>query len=453
MRLNGLSACTLILASLLTVTFQAAAQPEPMGTIKIAFGPSWSLSTDPDLVYTDLMHNWFLYGIYRLEFLDVGKPVTFEKLAATEADVVLICNPAGGSVQYTEPEVEAIQEFLQMDAKGIFVSYLLNRGFAGCDDSLLAPLVGVDGDALSSLGETSYAHSNVYDLVEPDHPIFAEISDPWNSGGYPYSQRLAVSSWHDAILGGAQIVAETTDSEAVVIAYRNAGWSGIWVTSMPDYRGNEVDKQFVYNSIVWLSAATHDVALTNVTPSKAKVYEGEIVDINVTVRNEGITPEIFNVTSYYDGNVIGTQTDALYQGTETTLTFSWNTSSVPGNHVISAEVSVVPGETDTLDNTFVDGIVEVVTRRDVSIPGGGNATVEGNVTTIKALVRKNVLHLDAPGPPGSTGWINVTFPMVNTTDIKVFINKKKLTPPPFPIITSNGTHYLIYFEFTFLAVL
>jgi len=223
---------------------------------------------------------------------------------------------------------------------------------------------------------------------------------------------------------------------------------------MPDYRGNEVDKQFVYNSIVWLSAATHDVALTNVTPSKAKVYEGEIVDINVTVRNEGITPEIFNVTSFYDGNVIGTQTDALFgQGAWTTLTFSWNTSGLPGNHVISAEVSVVPGETDTLDNALVDGIVEVVARRDVPIPGGGNATIEGNVTIIKPLVRKNVLHLDALGPPESTGWINVTFPTVNTTDIKVFINKKRLTPPPFPIITSNGTHYFIYFELTFLAVL
>lgn len=66
----------------------------------------------------------------------------------------------------------------------------------------------------------------------------------------------------------------------------------------------------------------------------------------------------------------------------------------------------------------------------------------------KAGVTKNTLHFDASGPSGSTGWINVTFPMINTTNIKVFINKEKLTPPPFPIIEIlNETHYFIYFEF------
>jgi hypothetical protein len=85
---------------------------------------------------------------------------------------------------------------------------------------------------------------------------------------------------------------------------------------------------------------------------------------------------------------------------------------------------------------------------EIPIKGGQNATIEGNVILTKAVVTKNALHFDASGPSGSTGWINVTFPMVNTTEIKVFINKQKLTPPPFPIITKNATHYFIYFEFT-----
>jgi len=39
--------------------------------------------------------------------------------------------------------------------------------------------------------------------------------------------------------------------------------------------------------------------------------------------------------------------------------------------------------------------------------------------------------------------------MVNTTEIKIFIDGgPPLTPPPFPVINSNGTHYFIYFEFT-----
>jgi len=192
----------------------------------------------------------------------------------------------------------------------------------------------------------------------------------------------------------------------------------------------------------------HDVAVTNVVPSETRVYEGEIISINVTVKNEGTVSEIFNVTASYDGNVIQTQTNVtLNPDIEITLTFNWNTSEVPGNHRISAEASIVFGETDTSDNTFVNGIVEVITRIDIPIKGGENATIEGNVTITKAVVTKNTLHFDASGPSGSTGWINVTFPMINTTEIKVFINKEKLTPPPFPIITSNETHYFIYFEF------
>jgi len=104
------------------------------------------------------------------------------------------------------------------------------------------------------------------------------------------------------------------------------------------------------------------------------------------------------------------------------------------------------------------GIVEISNIRilyqptesivEIPIKGGENATIRSNVTITNAVVTKNTLHFDASGPSGSTGWINVTFPMVNTTNIKVFINKENLTPPPFPIITTNGTHYFIYFEFT-----
>jgi len=98
--------------------------------------------------------------------------------------------------------------------------------------------------------------------------------------------------------------------------------------------------------------------------------------------------------------------------------------------------------------SFDSGTWEGVERVEIPIKGGENATIISNVTITNALVTKNTLLFDASGPSGSTGWINVTFPMINTTEIKVFINQVKLTPPPFPIITTNGTHYFIYFEFT-----
>jgi len=84
----------------------------------------------------------------------------------------------------------------------------------------------------------------------------------------------------------------------------------------------------------------------------------------------------------------------------------------------------------------------------IPIKPGQNATIESNVVITKTTVTKNTLHFEATGPSGSTGWINITFPKINTTAIKVFIDGHRLKPPPFPIIITNGTHYFIYFEFT-----
>jgi len=90
-------------------------------------------------------------------------------------------------------------------------------------------------------------------------------------------------------------------------------------------------------------------------------------------------------------------------------------------------------------------------RTETSINVGGNdypVTIVSNTTIEQAIATSNTLHFESSGPTGEKGYINVTFPMVNTTAIKVFIDGVQLTPPPFPTITSNGTHYFIYFEFT-----
>jgi hypothetical protein len=254
------------------ILWSAAGSVEGTGTIKVAFLPSWGTSTDSALIYQDLKSNWLFYGSYRLEFIDVTAPFTYGELADTEADVAVICDPAGAGIQYTQSETEAVQKFLEQDAAGIFVSYLL---VLSTNNSMLAPLVGVNG---SMLHPTSVAQNNTYGLYQPDHPIFANITDPYYSDGYGRAQNLTVSSWHDAILEGAEIVAETTDSKSAIIAYQNPLWKGIWATSMPDYYGNETDKQFIYNSLVWLSVSTHVVIDdASVSDARTSVSDQEYV--------------------------------------------------------------------------------------------------------------------------------------------------------------------------------
>ena len=105
---------------------------------------------------------------------------------------------------------------------------------------------------------------------------------------------------------------------------------------------------------------SHDVAITSVTPSTTEAYSGQIINITVVAKNEG-SFGTFDVSTYYDLTLIGTQTVTdLPQDEAKTLTFSWNTTDVPGGYyTISANATIVPGETHTADNNFIDGTITV----------------------------------------------------------------------------------------------
>jgi len=66
--------------------------------------------------------------------------------------------------------------------------------------------------------------------------------------------------------------------------------------------------------------------------------------------------------------MIGQAEVSLRPGENITLTFTWNTTGVEfGNYTIKAIAVPVLGEQDTEDNTFIDGIVEVLWEHDVAI--------------------------------------------------------------------------------------
>jgi hypothetical protein len=104
-----------------------------------------------------------------------------------------------------------------------------------------------------------------------------------------------------------------------------------------------------------------DVAIVGVMPSKTDAIRGEPVQITVTAKNKGDETESFNVTLYYDNVTIDRKpVSNLTTGAETQLIFQWNTSDVnPGKYVIKAAADTVEGETNTEDNTFVDGTVTI----------------------------------------------------------------------------------------------
>jgi hypothetical protein len=125
------------------------------------------------------------------------------------------------------------------------------------------------------------------------------------------------------------------------------------------------------DGIVQVLMIIHDVAITNITPAVTWAYVNSTVAINVTASNLGNATETFNVTAYEDGNTIGMiPIPSLAAGTNTTLTFNWNTSgiTVEGNYTLSAFASYVPYEYNTANNYLTQGQVLILTQiRDVAI--------------------------------------------------------------------------------------
>jgi hypothetical protein len=92
------------------------------------------------------------------------------------------------------------------------------------------------------------------------------------------------------------------------------------------------------------------------------VKAGQIVTINVTVRNNGRYDESFYVRVYYGRVLIDRKlVQNLTPSTEALVVFKWNTSGVfPLKYVMTAVAETVEGETRVADNTFVDGTVTIL---------------------------------------------------------------------------------------------
>jgi len=111
---------------------------------------------------------------------------------------------------------------------------------------------------------------------------------------------------------------------------------------------------------------TPDVAVTKITTSKTVVGQGYTTQINATVSNQALNYETLHLTIITLPDGKNHTTTTLPSGNSTTLTLTWNTTGVAkGNYTITAEAIPVSGETDTLDNTCVDGAVMVTIPGDV----------------------------------------------------------------------------------------
>ncbi len=157
-----------------------------------------------------------------------------------------------------------------------------------------------------------------------------------------------------------------------------------------------------------------DIALTNVTASSTTVLAGDLLNVSVTVKNEGtVTPTIAPLVKIYFTNATHSNipiidsfsVPGLENGTEKTELKTWDITDVnqayvrvdnvevrisPGTYTLSAEVSPVQVgadivESDLADNSYIYGNVTVGASL-ISISANPANTTVGSRTTIKGSI-------------------------------------------------------------------
>jgi len=114
--------------------------------------------------------------------------------------------------------------------------------------------------------------------------------------------------------------------------------------------------------------APPDIAVTDVTCRNALVLRGNIESINVTVQNQGLFAEDFNLTVYANTSIVKTDRVSLQNGSSNVVALAWDTLAFPeGNYSISAYAWPVPFETHTTDNRYLNGWIFILNPADLAV--------------------------------------------------------------------------------------
>jgi hypothetical protein len=209
-----------------------------------------------------------------------------------------------------------------------------------------------------------------------------------------------------------------------------------------------------------LTIVTRDVAVIRIISSHDVAMPGTIVQVNATVANIGDVAEEFNVTAYYDTNLIGKQSVSLGSLKEKIVTFEWNTTGVPlGSYTLKAIADIVsPYEANITNNEFIDGSVTISTLNRIvrQVVIGGVTfyyVVESNSTVDNVAFKQATkeISFSATISEGTAGFFNVTIPMMllNASSPDAWVVKFDGSSISIPTPTSNGTHYFVYATFDY----
>jgi len=204
------------------------------------------------------------------------------------------------------------------------------------------PLPDTEYQALLSKGYASYLSQNEdYEFVWiPDgaHPAHFVVNTANNgrTSWYAFSN-VSSNQWH--------YVAMTYKSGQWRVYYDGQMWERTDVTG--DLIGSSYPLQIGAES------------------EAGRLMKGSIDEVRIY--NRALSEEEIMANMMQPHGKIASQTVTLASRDSTAITFTWNTTGIAyGNYTLNAMADTVPGETDTTDNTCLDGWIVVTIPGDIN---------------------------------------------------------------------------------------
>ncbi|UCD91653.1 MAG: hypothetical protein JSV43_05225 [Methanobacteriota archaeon] len=310
--------------------------------------------------WLDLNANWETYGVTPIEidYQTLNKTsISYSEISATGADVLVISASAAlGAAQawseLTPSEVAAIRQYT-FEGHGL-VTTGTTFYWSIPTNNWLTDMVGVLNQSYDFALQDA---ERDLDQLQPTHALLTNVvADPFtianNHSNAPQDDML----WNDAdlALNGQYIARAAGLTNALVECERLVYFS--WI---PEFFGNAVDMQLLYNSMVWsqYQPVAHDVAMSNlIGPDMVK--PSPTMDFTATLSNlasvdENNASNGIDVVLTEDGTIVDQQNiPSLGVGASTDVTLTWDPPDlpVPATYTMCMKAWQVAGETDTSNN-------------------------------------------------------------------------------------------------------
>jgi len=201
--------------------------------------------------------------------------------------------------------------------------------------------------------------------LESWHPAVTQTNDGkiwvvWDKGSDTVTTDIYYKVYDGATWSSdIQFTTHADDDSGPSIAQDSQGT--ILIAWASDRGGGIIQPNDLFYRASSLSPA-HDVELFSVVPNATAIVRGQNVSVEVVARNRGTSSETnVEVKCYVNSALLGSRILDMAPGELYPLYFTWFTSGyASANYTLSANVTSVPGENNVNDNTYLDGIVEIM---------------------------------------------------------------------------------------------